>query len=71
MPRKIRCAVESITDHGGRVYTVDLVPQSAVPGFRPVRPNKPLNIALGCLGGLVLGAAAGASRARLLSVKMS
>ena len=35
MPRKIRCAVESITDHGGRVYTVDLVPQSAVPGFRP------------------------------------
>src|ERR1039458_7830442 len=34
-PRKIRCTVEAITDHGGRVYTVDLVPQSAVPGFRP------------------------------------
>jgi ferredoxin-NADP reductase len=34
-PRKIRCAVGSITDHGGRVYTVDLLPQSPVPGFRP------------------------------------
>jgi NAD(P)H-flavin reductase len=35
MPRKIRCTVESITDHGGRVYTVDLTPQSPVPGFKP------------------------------------
>ncbi|MGA2278799.1 MAG: FAD-dependent oxidoreductase [Verrucomicrobiota bacterium] len=35
MPRKIRCTVESITDHGGRVYTVDLAPQSVVPGFKP------------------------------------
>jgi ferredoxin-NADP reductase len=33
-PRKIRCTVESITDHGERVYTVDLTPQSAVPPFR-------------------------------------
>ena len=35
MPRKIRCAVESITDHGGRVYTVDLKPEVSVPSFRP------------------------------------
>jgi NAD(P)H-flavin reductase len=35
IPRKIRCTVESITDHSGRVYTVDLVPQSVVPGFKP------------------------------------
>ena len=35
MPRKVRCTVESITDHGGRVYTVDLVPASSVPAFRP------------------------------------
>ena len=35
MPRKIRCTVESITDHGGRVYTVDLAPQSLAPPFRP------------------------------------
>jgi NAD(P)H-flavin reductase len=35
MPRKIRCVVEAITDHGGRVYTVDLAPASTVPSFRP------------------------------------
>jgi len=35
MPRKICCAVEAITDHGGRVYTVDLAPASPVPSFRP------------------------------------
>ncbi|MBK9139509.1 MAG: FAD-dependent oxidoreductase [Verrucomicrobia bacterium] len=34
-PRKLRCAVASVTDHGGRVYTVDLVPESPVPAFRP------------------------------------
>jgi len=27
----------------------------AVPGVRPVRPNKPLNIALGIIIGLVVG----------------
>jgi ferredoxin-NADP reductase len=35
VPRKIPCMVESITDHGGRVYTVDLVPGTPVPAFRP------------------------------------
>ena len=35
MPRKIRCTVAAIADHGGRVYTVDLTPTSAVPAFRP------------------------------------
>src|ERR1035437_2933378 len=35
MPRKIRCTVENIIDHGGRVYTVDLVPATSVPPFRP------------------------------------
>lgn len=35
MPRKIRCTVEAITDHGGRVYTIDLAPASPVPAFRP------------------------------------
>ncbi len=35
MPRKIRCSVESVTDHGGRVYTVELAPAGAVPAFRP------------------------------------
>jgi len=35
MPRKIRCIVEAITDHGGRVYTLDLKPEGLVPSFRP------------------------------------
>ncbi|MCX6904939.1 MAG: hypothetical protein NTW03_15955, partial [Verrucomicrobia bacterium] len=35
MPRKIRCTVEAITDHGGRVYTIDLAPATPVPAFRP------------------------------------
>jgi ferredoxin-NADP reductase len=33
--QKIRCRVEKITDHGDRVYTVDLKPQSLIPRFRP------------------------------------
>ena len=35
MPRKIRCTVERIIDHGGRVYSLDLTPSSPVPSFRP------------------------------------
>ena len=34
IPRKIRCHVESITDHGGRVYTVEMAPTGPVPLFR-------------------------------------
>jgi capsular polysaccharide biosynthesis protein len=33
----------------------------AVPGLRPVRPNKPLNLAIGALAGLLLGTAGGAA----------
>jgi capsular polysaccharide biosynthesis protein len=40
---------------GVRVELLD----HAVPGFRPVRPNKPLNITLGVLIGLVLGLVVG------------
>jgi uncharacterized protein involved in exopolysaccharide biosynthesis len=32
----------------------------AVPAYRPVRPNKPLNITLGVVMGLVLGLVVGA-----------
>jgi len=35
MPRKIRCTVADIIDHGGQVYTVDLVPATSVPPFQP------------------------------------
>jgi NAD(P)H-flavin reductase len=34
-PRKIRCTVETVTDHGDRVYTVALKPERAVPAFLP------------------------------------
>jgi ferredoxin-NADP reductase len=33
--RKIACAVASVTDHGERVYTVELEPVTPVPRFRP------------------------------------
>jgi NAD(P)H-flavin reductase len=34
-PRKIRCAVAEIIDHGSHVYTVELTPETPVPLFRP------------------------------------
>jgi ferredoxin-NADP reductase len=34
-PRKIRCRVDAVINHGGRVYTLDLTPEDAVPVFRP------------------------------------
>lgn len=34
LPRKIRCTVGSIVDHGNHVYTVDLIPAKLVPEFR-------------------------------------
>lgn len=33
--RKIPCVVLGVTDHGERVYTVELEPSTAVPRFRP------------------------------------
>ncbi len=33
--RKIRCAIRGVTDHGERVYTVELVPSTPVPPFKP------------------------------------
>ncbi|MDO9545134.1 MAG: FAD-dependent oxidoreductase [Pelolinea sp.] len=34
-PQKLRCQVNKITDHGDRVYTVDLAPERPVPRFKP------------------------------------
>ncbi|HEY3444748.1 MAG TPA: FAD-dependent oxidoreductase [Myxococcales bacterium] len=34
MPRKLRCTVESVADHGGRVYTVTLATETPAPAFR-------------------------------------
>ena len=33
--RKIPCVVRAVTDHGERVYTVELEPSSPVPRFKP------------------------------------
>src|SRR5580765_6484920 len=35
MPRKMRCRVDAITDHGERVYTVELAPEKPAPTFSP------------------------------------
>ncbi len=35
LARKLSCTVESIVDHGGGVYTVDLAPASLLPSFKP------------------------------------
>ena len=34
-PRKIRCTIEQVTDHGDRVYTVELTPERPLPSFHP------------------------------------
>ena len=39
----------------------------AIPGLRPVRPNRPLNIALGILGGMFLAVMAGAAMAGIVA----
>ena len=41
----------------------------ATPGLRPVRPNKPVNLAIAALAGLLLGVATGAGRAAQLASK--
>jgi capsular polysaccharide biosynthesis protein len=44
---------------GARPVEVVII-DHAMPGLRPVRPNKPLNLAIGALAGLLLGTAGGA-----------
>jgi capsular polysaccharide biosynthesis protein len=60
---------QSYKDHNDlSSFQVEIIDR-AVPGFRPVRPNKPLNLAIGLLLGLVLGTAAGAARVALAARK--
>jgi NAD(P)H-flavin reductase len=33
--QKIRCRVERITDHGEKVYTLNLLPEKRAPVFKP------------------------------------
>ena len=53
-----------------RSFQVEIVDRASPP-LRPSRPNKPLNLAVGVLLGLVLGTAAGAARAALHTKKIS
>ncbi len=55
---------DSYREYRARIIPPEIV-DKAVPSLRPVRPNKPLNIALGMAGGLLLGAAAGGGMAVL------
>jgi capsular exopolysaccharide synthesis family protein len=49
-----KIAYEKIDEELPKTLMVEVV-DKAVPGLRPVRPNKPLNIALGIIIGLVVG----------------
>jgi capsular polysaccharide biosynthesis protein len=53
---------QSYREYRSRIIPTDIVDR-AVPGLRPVRPNRPLNIALGIIGGMVLALAVGAAMA--------
>ncbi len=49
---------------GGSRLSVEIVDR-ATPGFHPVRPNKPLNLAIAALAGLLVGTITGAARVTL------
>jgi capsular polysaccharide biosynthesis protein len=53
---------QSYRDYRSRVMPADIVDQ-AVPGLRPVRPNKPANIVFGAMSGMLLALVAGAAMA--------
>jgi capsular polysaccharide biosynthesis protein len=55
---------DSYREYRSHIAPADIVDQ-AVPGLRPVRPNKPLNIFLSVIGGALLATAAGAIMAGL------
>ena len=55
---------QSYREYRSHLAPADIV-DMAVPGLRPVRPNKPLNIALGVVGGALLAVTAGAGMAAL------
>jgi len=54
----------SYQEYRSHIVPAEIV-DMAVPGLRPVRPNKPMNITLGILGGMLLALAAGTGVAGL------
>lgn len=57
--QEFRAAQTSAGDAGTVLAGIQII-DLAVPALRPIRPNKPFNLALGALAGLLLGTAAGA-----------
>jgi capsular polysaccharide biosynthesis protein len=53
---------ESYREYRLHIVPVEIV-DKALPGLKPVRPNKPMNIALGIFGGMLLALTAGAAMA--------
>ncbi|MCX6921916.1 MAG: hypothetical protein NT154_01665, partial [Verrucomicrobia bacterium] len=50
---------DTYREYRSSAFSVEIV-DKAVPGLRPVRPNKPANIMFGVLGGMLLALVAGA-----------
>jgi capsular polysaccharide biosynthesis protein len=60
---------QTYKDHNNlNSFRVEIIDRAS-PAFRPIRPNKPLNLAIGLLLGLVLGTVAGAARVALRARK--
>jgi capsular polysaccharide biosynthesis protein len=57
---------ESYREYRSHITPAEIV-DMAVPGLRPVRPNKPLNIAVGILVGMFLALVAGAAIAGIVA----
>ena len=62
--RLANAIADTYRDYRSGAVLVEIV-HKAVPGLRPVRPNKPMNITLGILGGMLFALAAGAAVAGL------
>jgi len=60
-------ASDAATSTSG-AFQVEIIDQ-ATPALRPVRPNRPLNLTLAALAGLLLGVAAGAARVSFIARK--
>jgi uncharacterized protein involved in exopolysaccharide biosynthesis len=50
---EVRLEALKASDSGGMRFPAEIV-DKALPGLKPVRPNKPLNLVVGALGGIVL-----------------
>lgn len=61
--RETRLSQQAAAAGSGALPMRIAIVDQAVPGLRPVRPNKPVNFAIGALAGLLLGTAGGAGLA--------